>query len=147
MKVLGFLSESCLPILSISRVNFQEQDRRKLWSFTFLSNPSCWRKLNFVTSSLLSELLLRQSYRKSDFIHSPELAASCATTSSRITPASLSAARCSPKGHQPRRGAGGPPPPPQPQRSQHQLQNRPRLLLTSLCSCWEKDFSCWSALH
>lgn len=47
MKVLGFLSENCLQGLSISCVNFQERDGRKLWSFTFLSNPSCWRKLTF----------------------------------------------------------------------------------------------------
>lgn len=111
MNVLGFLSESCLPILSISCVNFQERDGRKLWSFTFLSIPSCWRKLNFVTSSLLSELLPRQSYRKSDFIHSPELAASCTMTSLEDNCSNPQCCLLLPK-RPPKRGAGGPPSPP-----------------------------------
>lgn len=71
-------------------------------------------KAHVVTSSLLSELFLRQSYRKSDFVHSPELAASCITTSlednSGITRCCLLFPKRTP-GTKGSRG-GQPPPPP-----------------------------------
>lgn len=77
MKVLGFLSENCLQGLSISCVNFQERDGRKLWSFTFLSNPSCWRKLTFSPPPLF----LSFSWEKEICTHSSRLSASHGTTS------------------------------------------------------------------
>lgn len=106
MKVLGFLSENCLPVLSISCVNFQEQDGRKLWSFTFLYNPSCWRKLtlaplpsfqSFSWDTAIENLIL---FTPLNWQH-PILQSLL-----RITLASLSAACCSPEGHQPWSGAG-----------------------------------------
>lgn len=114
MKVLGFLSENCLPVLSIPCVNVQERDGRKLWSFTFLYNPSCWRKLtlspppsfqSFSWDRAIGNLILFTPLNLQHPVLQPL---------SRIILASLGAACCSPKGHQARRGAGGgqPPPPP-----------------------------------
>lgn len=131
MKVLGFLSENCLQGLSISCVNFQERDGRKLWSFTFLSNPSCWRKLTFSPPPLF----LSFSWEKEICTHSSRLSASHVTTSLEDNSGIIPCCSYSPKGQQPRWGAGEQLPAPQPQSSQHQLQNRPRVLLTSLCSC------------
>lgn len=125
MKVLGFLSENCLQGLSISCVNFQEWDGRKLWSFTFLSNPSCWRKLTFSlppspfwafpwdgdigNQSVLSKICSIPCYSLSG--GQPCITLHC-YQGDQGTCASY-----------------------QPQSSQHQLRNRPRVLLTSLCSC------------
>lgn len=125
MKVLGFLSENCLQGLSISCVNFQERDGRKLWSFTFLSNPSCWRKLTFSLPPPLSELFPEMVIQEISLC-SPQPAASCITACLEDNPASLCTAT---KGSRETRASS------QPQSSQHQLQNRPQVLLTSLCSC------------
>ena len=113
MKVLGFLSENCLPVLSISCVNFQERDGRKLWSFTFLYNPSCWRKLTFSPPPSLQSFSSDRAIGNLILFTPLNLQHPTLQPLWRVTPASLGAACSSPRGHQPRRGAGGQPPPPQ----------------------------------
>lgn len=112
MKVLGLLSENCLPVLSISCVNFQERDGRKLWSFTFLYNPSCWRKLTLSPPPSFQSFSRDGAIRNLILLTPLNLQHPVLQPLPRMTPASLSAACCSPKGRQPRRGAGGRPPPP-----------------------------------
>lgn len=89
MKVLGFLSENCLQGLSISCVNFQERDGRKLWSFTFLSNPSCWRKLTFSLPPLPPPELFPEMVIQEISLCSPKPAASRVTAFLEKNPASL----------------------------------------------------------
>lgn len=110
MKVLGFVSENCLPVLSISCVNFQERDGRKLWSFTFLYNPSCWRKLTLSPPPSFQSFSWDRAIRNLILFTPLNLQHPIVQPLLRITLASRSAAGCSPKGHQPRRGAGGQPP-------------------------------------
>lgn len=112
MKNLGFLSENCLPLLSISCVNFQEQDGRKLWSFTFLRNPSCWRKLTSSPPPSSQSSSWARAIGNLILFTSLDLQHPSLPPLSRITLVSLSAACCcSPEWHELLRAAQGQSPP------------------------------------